>query len=83
MTKDEMRNLMKAIREKRLKMGVSQETVARKAGITVGAYNSLEGGKTTPRQKTLSSIINAINEIDVENAQAFQKMKSSLTKKTA
>ncbi len=48
---------LKAIREKRLKLGYSQEYMADKIGISQGAYSKLESGKTDLTFKVLLEII--------------------------
>ena len=47
---------MKSLRDYRLQAGLTQNQLARKAGIRVATLSSLENGKSTPRKSTLMNL---------------------------
>lgn len=55
-----VRNRANRIAEHRLRKGLSQEAVARQAGIGLRSFQAIEGGKQEPKIKTALAIAAAL-----------------------
>ncbi|RBW60324.1 hypothetical protein DS884_04635 [Tenacibaculum sp. E3R01] len=69
-----MTKIGKRIKETRIKKGLSQETLAEYAKINLRTVQRIENNETTPRDKTLKLILNALDiEIIKQEKNVFNK----------
>jgi transcriptional regulator with XRE-family HTH domain len=64
--------LAAALKQLRAESGITQETLAFHAGITVGTLSKIELGQTSPAWTTVSSIADALGVSLVELAAAVE-----------
>ena len=67
------RELGQAIRELRLKRGLTQEAVAHEAGVTASTYGLIERGHSNPTWATLKDISAALEVSMIEVAKRAAK----------
>jgi transcriptional regulator with XRE-family HTH domain len=66
----DLARVLRGVREGR---GVSQEAVARDAGLTVGAYARIERGETNPSWTTVRNVARALDVSLAELARTLEK----------
>lgn len=54
------------LKEKRTKLKLTQEQIARKTDITLTYYRNVESGKSIPTVEIAIKIMKALNEYDIE-----------------
>ena len=52
--------IAKAVKYSRVKLGITQEELAKKSGISVATVNFLENGKIKPHPKTIVAVAEAL-----------------------
>ena len=62
------------IKQMRLKAGLTQETLAKKAGVSQGMVARIENGDVDPRASTLNKILSAIESTSAEAKKAKDVM---------
>jgi transcriptional regulator with XRE-family HTH domain len=67
------RELGQAIRELRVKRGLTQEAVAHEAGVTASTYGLIERGQSNPTWATLKDISAALGVSMIEVAKGAAK----------
>jgi DNA-binding XRE family transcriptional regulator len=75
-SKDPQPAIGAAVRQLRVKRGLTQETLAQEAGITVGHLSMIERGLANPTWGTVTAIAEALGVSVVEMAKVAQRLKS-------